>query len=232
MDFAFDPKTQRFRYTSGIFAGKFVSRADVQEIIENGIKRLKTDIKTVTELLLNNKISVSTWESTMAEIIKKGDTQSYLAGKGGKYIFKSRDKGIVGKALAEEYAYLRRFSQEIKNGNLSSSQIKDRANKYGDSFYKFYERGRAESHKEAGFRWEKWIIGAYNNVCPDCIAYSLSGWQLIGHFPSIGVATACKMRCRCHKDYSSNVSKPDLNLLNSRQGWINHAANYGTYKVR
>lgn len=227
-DFSFDTKTQRFRYTSGIFAGRFVSRADVQKVIENNINRLKGDIKTTTQLLLDKKITVATWEQTMREIIKKGNTQSYLAGKGGNYQFKARDKGVVGNSLVDEYAYLRRFSQEINSGNLSPAQILDRSSKYGDSFYKFYERGRSEAHKEAGFKWEKWVIGAYNNVCPDCISYSMNGWQIIGYFPPIAVATACKMRCRCHKDYSNSVIKPTVDLLNSKQGWIN----YGSYATK
>lgn len=224
-DFAFDTKSQRFRYTSGIFAGRFVSRADVQEVIENNITRLKGDIKTTTQLLLDKKITVATWEQTMAEIIKKGNTQSYLAGKGGKFQFKPRDKGIVGNSLVDEYAYLRRFSQEINNGNLSPAQILDRANKYGDSFYKTYEKGRLESHKQAGYKWEKWTVGAYNNICPDCVNYSLSGWQIIGYFPPIGVATACKMRCRCHKDFANTLAKPTIDLFNQKNGWIN----YGSY---
>jgi hypothetical protein len=56
----------------------------------------------------------------------------------------------------------------------------------------------------------------------------MNGWQIIGYFPPIAVATACKMRCRCHKDYSNSVTKPIVDLLNSKQGWIN----YGSYATK
>ena len=220
--FAFDPRTQRFRYTSGSLAGRFVSRADVQNLVEQKIKNTKQDIATITDLLLQNKITTATWYEAMAEAVKKGQTQAYLAGKGGTYQFKSRDKGIVGKILVDEYIYLRRFAQEIEDGKLSPRQIRDRAFKYGDSFHKIYERGRAEAYRENGYYWERWVTAKDEKTCPDCVGYGSLSWQRIGSLPGIGTATACKMRCRCFKQYSNELNKPNLNnfLLTTKMGWL------------
>ena len=220
--FAFDPRTQRFRYTSGSFTGRFVSRADVQNLVEQKIKNTKQDIATITDLLLQNKITTATWYEAMAEAVKKGQTQAYLAGKGGTYQFKSRDKGIVGKILVDEYIYLRRFAQEIEDGKLSPRQIRDRASKYGDSFHKIYERGRAEAYRENGYYWERWVTAKDEKTCPDCVGYGSLSWQRIGSLPGIGTATACKMRCRCFKEYSNELNKPNLNnfLLTTKMGWL------------
>lgn len=220
--FAFDPRTQRFRYTSGSFTGRFVSRADVQNLVEQKIKNTKQDIATITDLLLQNKITTATWYEAMAEAVKKGQTQAYLAGKGGTYQFKSRDKGIVGKILVDEYIYLRRFAQEIEDGKLSPRQIRDRASKYGDSFHKIYERGRAEAYRENGYYWERWVTAKDEKTCPDCVGYGSLSWQRIGSLPGIGTATACKMRCRCFKQYSNELNKPNLNnfLLTTKMGWL------------
>ena len=220
--FAFDPRTQRFRYTSGSLAGRFVSRADVQNLVEQKIKNTKQDIATITDLLLQNKITTATWYEAMAEAVKKGQTQAYLAGKGGTYQFKSRDKGIVGKILVDEYIYLRRFAQEIEDGKLSPRQIRDRASKYGDSFHKIYERGRAEAYRENGYYWERWVTAKDEKTCPDCVGYGSLSWQRIGSLPGIGTATACKMRCRCFKQYSNELNKPNLNnfLLTTKMGWL------------
>ena len=220
--FAFDPKTQRFRYTSGSRTGRFVSRADVQNLVEQKIKDTKQDIATITNLLLQNKITTATWYDTMTEAIKKGQTQACLAGKGGTYQFKARDKGIVGKALVDEYMYLRRFAQDIEDGKLSPNQIRDRASKYGDSFHKTYERGRAEAYKENGYNWERWVTSQDEKTCPDCVGYGILSWQRIGSLPGIGTATACKMRCRCFKEYSNELNKPNLNnfLLTTKMGWL------------
>ena len=220
--FAFDPRTQRFRYTSSSLAGRFVSRADVQNLVEQKIKNTKQDIATITDLLLQNKITTATWYEAMAEAVKKGQTQAYLAGKGGTYQFKSRDKGIVGKILVDEYIYLRRFAQEIEDGKLSPRQIRDRASKYGDSFHKIYERGRAEAYRENGYYWERWVTAKDEKTCPDCVGYGSLSWQRIGSLPGIGTATACKMRCRCFKEYSNELNKPNLNnfLLTTKMGWL------------
>jgi len=222
--FTFDAKTQRFRYATGSFAGRFVSRADVQDLIEQKIKDTKKDIGTITDLLLQNKITTATWYDAMAEAVKKGQTQAYLAGKGGTYQFKSRDKGIIGKTLVDEYIYLRRFAQEIEDGKLSVKQIRDRASKYGDSFHKTYERGRAEAHRENGHYWERWVTAQDEKTCPDCVGYGLLSWQRIGSLPGIGTATACKMRCRCYKEYSNEFNKPNRSnfdsLLVTKNGWL------------
>ena len=220
MDFSFDPRTQRFRYKSGIFAGRFVSRKDVAEVVENNLTRIKGDMGAITNLLLENKITVTTWEGGIASAIKKGVVQSYLAGKGGTFQFKPKDKGVVGRAIGGEYGYLRRFSQDILDGNLSPAQIRDRTTKYGDSFHKYYEKGRNEGHKENGFKWEQWITSSTSRTCPDCIGYRMRRWQRIGTFPGIGTATSCRMKCRCHKDYSNDLNEPKDSILNSKYGWI------------
>lgn len=225
MDFTFDPRTQRFRYTSGVLAGQFVSRKDVQEIVENNITRIKGDLKTITNLLLENKISVATWEETTALTIRKGTVQSYLAGKGGTYQIKPKDKGILGQAIGNEYIYLRRFSEDILAGKLSPAQIQDRVTKYADSFHKHYERGRNEAHKENGYNWEKWVTSGAGMICPDCIGYAMRNWQRIGSLPAIGTASSCRMRCRCHKEYSAELNSPTNSLLNQKHGWLN----YGSY---
>lgn len=221
MDFTFDPRSQRFRYTSGIYAGQFVSRKDVAEVIENNITRIKGDLGTITNLLLENKITVATWEDTVSSTIKKGVVQSYLAGKGGTYQLKPQDKGILGQALGNEYGYLRQFSQAILDGELSAAQIADRANKYADSFHKYYERGRSEGHKNNGYKWELWVTSGSGMVCPDCVGYAMQRWQRIGSLPGIGTASSCRMRCRCHKEYSTELNQPQDSLLLNKYGWLN-----------
>lgn len=221
MTFTFDPRSQRFRYTSGIYAGQFVSRKDVAEVIENNITRIKGDLATITNLLLENKITVATWEDAVSTTIKKGVVQSYLAGKGGTYQLKPKDKGILGQALGNEYGYLRQFSQAILDGELSAAQIADRANKYADSFHKYYERGRSEGHKNNGYRWELWVTSGSGMVCPDCMGYAMQRWQRIGSLPGIGTASSCRMRCRCHKEYSTELNQPQDSLLLNKHGWLN-----------
>lgn len=227
MVFSFDTKSQRFRYKTGIYAGRFVSRKDVQQIIETNIKLIANDISVITNLLLENKISVSTWESAMAAAIKKGHTQSYLLGKGGTFQFNPRDKGILGNVLSMEYMYLRRFAESINKGELTKAQIKNRAKLYANSFHKLYERGVFESHKQNGYFWEKWVTSVDGEICNDCIAFSQLSWQRIGFFPHIGVATECKTNCRCSKIYSNSAIIPETNILSTKNGWL-----YGTFNKR
>jgi hypothetical protein len=218
MSFTFDPKSQRYRWASGIFAGRYMSRKDVEEVIEANITRIKGDIATITNLLVGNKITVPTWEEEIALAIKKGVIQSYIGGKGGTFQISQRDKRIVGNAIAIEYQYLRQFSKSILAGNLTPAQIRDRSSKYADSFHKYYALGYAEGHRLAKFLWERRITTP-GDICADCQGYAAMGWQVIGSLPKIGTASQCRMRCRCYFEYSKSIGKPELSMFR-RFGWV------------
>lgn len=199
----------------------------MQQIIETNIKLIANDINTITNLLLDDKISVSTWENAMAAAIKKGHTQSYLLGKGGIYQFNPKDKGILGNVLSIEYMYLRRFAESINKGELTKAQIKNRAKLYANSFHKLYERGVFEAHKQNGYFWERWMTSIGGEICNDCIAFSQLSWQTIGFFPHIGIATECKTNCRCTKIYSKAPTIPQTDILSTKNGWL-----YGSFNKR
>jgi hypothetical protein len=220
MTFAFDPKSQRFRWTSGIFAGRFMSRQDVEEVVEANINRIKGDLSTITNLLLQHKISVATWEDEVFGAFKKGAIQSYLLGKGGRYQLTARDKNNLTLLIGSESQYLRRFAQDVLDGKLSEKQIQDRTSKYGDSFHRYYSTGRAEGHRLNGFRWEARRTTP-GEICSSCQYYASVGWQLIGTLPAIGTGSECRMRCRCYFEYSKSNTKPmQQSLLHRRFGWV------------
>lgn len=214
--FTFDPKSQRYRYKD---SGKFVSAEAVRNLSEKYIDHLKTDIGTIVDKLVEGKINVATWEETTARALKDLHIGLYTLGRGGLKQVSARDYGIIGSELKKEYQYLRGFSQDILAGKMSEAQLRDRVSKYVDSSYSTYELGSCESHRSAGYNWERRIRNAAVS-CDSCVVYSSRGWQPLGTLPNIGSECECKSRCRCHKEYSALHRRPTDSILSSRFGWV------------
>lgn len=214
--FTFDRKSQRYRYKD---SGKFVSSEAVRNLTEKHIDQLKTDINTIADKLVEGKINVATWEETTARALKDLHIENFTLGRGGLRQVSARDYGIIGSELKKEYQYLRGFSQDILAGKLSEAQLRDRVSKYVDSAYGTYELGRAESHRDAGYNWERRIRNAAIS-CDSCVTYAARGWVMIGGTPAIGSDCECRSRCRCHKEYSDNHKRPTDSLLTARWGFI------------
>lgn len=216
--FVFDPRSQKYRNLEN---GQYVAQSVVNPyLLEGYIEKRQDDFQKVTQALLDGSISVSSWESAVANELKSSHIVSYSLGRGGTKRLSSRDYGIIGARLRGEYSYLRGFSEDILAGKLSENQIRYRMSLYLEGLHTTYELARLESHRASGFRWEKWNRSAKES-CDDCIEESNKGWIPIGgrtRRPGIGVA--CKSNCRCSVDYSAEITKPTERLLASRFGWI------------
>ena len=203
-NFEFDDKSQRFRDKT---TGKFLSRTKVVDLLNNQIALIQDDLQTVTGLLLQNKISVATWESEASLAIKKGNILAYLLGKGGKYQLVDSDKKRIEQKLRFEFGHLRKFASDILDGKLSANQIKDRISKYGDNFYSLYEQARRDGHYQNSYLWERRITSP-GEICVDCQSIADRGWQRIYSLPAIGQSSRCMSRCRCEFIFSSEIERP------------------------
>lgn len=214
--FSWDSKTQQYRYTSGDKNGQFVAQSVVSPyLLEKYIDARKESLVRVTKTLLKKDIGVGTWESAIAKELKEAHLVSYSLGKGGYKKLSSRDYGLIGSKLKGEYQYLRGFSEDILAGNLSEAQILNRLQMYVDSLHATYEKSRAESHRVAGFTWERWnrIPG---DSCDGCITQGSRGWVPLGTLPEIS-SQECRIRCRCFKSWMKGSTRPQDRLTRSFQ---------------
>lgn len=216
IDFTWDNKSQRYRYKD---SGKFVSAEAVRNLSEKYIDQLKTDIGTIADKLALGKINVATWEETTARALKELHINQYLLGRGGLKQVSQRDLCLIGAELKKEYQYLRGFSQDILAGTMTKEQFKARVELYVDSAYGTYELGRAESHREAGYNWERRIPNAAVS-CDSCVVYAARGWEPLGTLPNVGDECECRSNCRCYKEYSNDHKRPTDSIISSQWGWV------------
>jgi hypothetical protein len=163
----------------------------------------------VTSQLLNFNMLVGDWESEMIASIREISIIQYAIGKGGVGRLTQRDYGIIGREMRFQIEKLRAFSGEILSGDLTEAQIRDRARKYFKRTRAMFERGRLEGHRNNGFLWERRRKPAKES-CAECVSYFDMGWQMIGTLPGAGEACTCQSNCRCYKEFSSAIVRPNF----------------------
>jgi hypothetical protein len=218
-DFKFNPKTQRYQYTSGPSKGKFVSNDTLRGLTSDYIAQQSETLQAITQKMLNKKMGVNRWMEEVAGVLKTSHINGYTIGVGGKAQLDSSHYGSIGAILKEEYKYLHQFARDILDKKLSKAQIKARMDLYAGSIRRSFEKGREKSHDNNGYKWERRDRHATDS-CADCIGYSSQGWVAIGSLPPPGERCQCQRNCKCSKSYSNSADKPVNNILDSSFGWI------------
>lgn len=209
LDFSWDKKAQRYRYASGAGKGQFVGAEAVKSLVGEAISKTQGNAQSVTEKLLNGKLTVGGWESEIAAQIKQVSIWQTMIGKGGQKQLDSRDYGRVGAEMRLQLSYLRKFSQEVLEGRLTANQIKARVNLYFERTTGLYEEARRSGHKENGYLWERRQLNSGGNECADCFSYAAMGWQAIGILPRPGNSCECRANCLCSFKFSDELPKPN-----------------------
>lgn len=207
--FYWNANSQRYHYANGNKKGQFVREKDVARITEKAIEYELQVGNKITKDLLSGKINVSTWEQQTAQSIRNLAIYQYSLGIGGIKQMDWRDHAEISGKVNLQYQYLRGFSRDIIQGNLSEAQILARVQMYYNKTRHFYEDGKLEGHTRNGFLWERRVLAAFHS-CDDCVRYSGVGWVKIGTLPNPGESCQCRANCKCVKYYSKSPILPSL----------------------
>lgn len=216
IEFTFDPKTQRYRYTKGVGRGRFAPAEAIKSLTAKNINESKKDISQIAQLLVEQKISVATWEEETARALRYLHLSNYMLGVGGLKNMSQLDKDILTRRLNFQFQYLRGFSLDLIQSGMSESMFLARLNQYINAGRGSFEKGRETSHYKAGFRWEK-RIRTKTESCLPCLNFASLGWQPIGTLPCPSELCDCGSQCGCTKSFSKDTLIPE----DSNFGWLN-----------
>lgn len=211
-EFEFDPRSQRYRYTSSPGKGQFVSNEAVTNLVNKAIAQDRTEIRQLCQDYSDGKITYQEWKMGLATKTKQSTIQLYVLGKGGKEQLTPKDKGKMGGMLNYQMSKLDNFAYQVKRGEVSPAQLAARSELYIQKSREAFEEGKRESHKSNGYNWEKRIINS-KEQCSDCIEYAARGWQPIGTLPRPCSQCQCKANCRCSLKYKKGDEKPTVDWL-------------------
>lgn len=198
MSFIFETSTGRYRNTT---TGKFTSRETLLRIVDNEVMRLETRLKGHARLLIANKITPEEWEERMRYDMKLSGICTGLLTNGGKERATPQILGGIGNELRNQYKYLSKFKQQIKNGELTSETILRRAGNYSGSSRMIYHQNDKRAKQTLGFTLARRILDAGANHCNSCIQYQRLAYVPISEIVPVATNCECKWRCRCRIIY-------------------------------
>lgn len=220
-DFTFDSQSRRYRYASGKRTGQLVGEKAMAKLLEKYMVQQRSDVATATDDVINSRISVKDWQSSLASNLKSMHVNSYSLGRGGVKQIDPDDMETIEDRLKSEFSYLEKFAREIEGGSLSEAQIRNRVTLYVDAIHSQWQLGREVAAINSGENFEIWDSAVDSESCADCNGKSQLGWQPIGALGTPGVGVRCLSQCRCNKRFGSDRNGGEIGIeVGQRDGWI------------
>lgn len=189
-------------------SGKFVSRVEVQAVIDQTIRRETRNARDLARGLRNGDISLTAWRASMREVISNVHLYNAAAAKGGWAALTQSDYGLLGNIIKKEYTYLERFARRIASGAVPlDGRVTQRAMMYAEAGRTTYYQFERETVRRAGFRFEENVLSGTEH-CAGCLTETARGRVLLGLLAPIGTRD-CLRHCRCRLRYFRSANGRD-----------------------
>jgi hypothetical protein len=146
-----DSNSKRYRVTvEGAEAlnqrvGTYVSNARMLELRESVITSAKNRVNELASSLASGDININQWTLAMRQEVKDSFIHQYMLGHGGRNTMTQSDWGKLGHDIRDQYQYLNRFSDEIRAGRYTESQIAARSRMYMEASSQSFEKAKVAS---------------------------------------------------------------------------------------
>lgn len=151
--------------------------------------------------LLNNKITLKTWQKQTAQLLKILHTQQYLLGVGGEAQIRQGDYEAIASELLAQYQYLQNFALNLTQGKVSPPQFKVRLGMYASATKVSFYRGEKEAARRSGLDGARRILGATDHHCAQCLEYAARGVVPIDELVFPTQECQCRTNCLCSLVY-------------------------------
>lgn len=193
--YTFDPGSGRYRDTRG----RYVSRLQVRQALDSALDNAGKRTATIADAYRTGQIGVRDFEARMRAVIKETQLYSAAAAKGGWERMTQRDYGAVGYRVSEQYAYLRRFTADLRAGLPLDGRFLLRVKRYAQAARPTYHAIERRVADEGGNDEERSTTHPADH-CGECPAVEARGWQPIGTLPLPG-ERECGSGCKCTMSY-------------------------------
>ena len=192
--------------------GRFVPAATVRRELDVYIDASDDAARALTKALRNRELSLADWELAMRREIKRTHLNAIALERGGWSNLRPADFGRVGQIIREQYAYLRRFAQQIADGTQKlDGRAEVRAQLYTSagrsSWYASHDANMSATVTHHG------SIRTKRDSCWQCI-------DLDGRVFKIGDPAfvepgrrICNHRCGCYKRYYRETTGGEYETL-------------------
>lgn len=161
-----------------------------------------------TDDLINGRISLTEWQRRVSDRVIRDHINMVQLGAGGRRNISARHLQNLNNRLRRgmgrgglgtpELEALERFARQIKNGELSEAQIRNRARRYARNTRASYEESRHTSLTQQGGWLAMRQLDPAAQHCRECPDYETRGQFLpASEVVPVGVACSCRANCRC-----------------------------------
>lgn len=186
-----------------IESGEMVKREKVTNSLEELMDASAVNMNALTQQLIDNDITLASWQTSMMREIKITHTASAALSQGGWAQMTPSDWGATGQLIREQYDFLRNFAAEIINGDQQlDGRALVRSDLYADASNGTFWEMDKRSMIADGYDMAKRVLEVKDDGnCDGCIEAAAEGWLPIDEVLPIGDAE-CQVRCRCSIEYS------------------------------
>lgn len=199
---------QRYR---SVATGRLLGKLDVRLEIDREIDASERRLQAVGRRFLGREIDVNDWRALSADEIKLNFLANYAAAKGGYGRLTDQDYRQVENMVRRQFRYLERFARQVDANpeRFTTKGFLNRIGMYAQAGREAYEGARRDSHKAAGFLYERNITHSSESCSahkgkPGCTELTKLRWVAIGSLPLPG-RRACYTRCKCTFDFAKTL---------------------------
>ena len=167
MSWRWDAKTRRYRAGTG----RFLSEKQVRTLRDRFVAAQAAEATALAGKLAAGDLTVKAWETAMRALIRSTYLAEYALGRGGANAMTDADYRLLGKALRQQYGYLRGFARDVAAGNHTEAGIANRAGLYVQASRQAHERGKAAA-------WGVDLPAYPGDGSTSCKANCSCGWRL------------------------------------------------------
>ncbi len=213
--FIFEPGFPRGRYVDAV-TGAAVPWSTIRNVLDETLVSAGVTVRSLSQRLQAGQINLATWQREMEREIKSIHLASTALQRGGFQNMSQSNFGFVGNLLfnpngsleagtAGQYAFLRRFAEEIASGLPLDGNFIRRSDQYVKAGRQTYHIVETREMQAVGFTEERFILAPVDSCRTSpkrlgCIERADAEWEVIGKLPNIGGCT-CHQNCQCGKEY-------------------------------
>lgn len=123
-------------------SGRFASEGTITGWRNTFRRALENEATSLTDRLARGEIDVRFWEKGMQKITRDAHQAEFMLSKGGRNNLTAADRKVIGKALDEQFDYLRGLTRQVGAGELTERAAAARARMYARSGTSSYARGQ------------------------------------------------------------------------------------------
>ena len=164
----------------------------------------KTKLNQNLNKLINKKLSKDEYLKIQKENIKEAFSNAYLNGKqmvfGKTAALDESERRFIGKAVSDEFVYMKNFADDVINQRGKMSYIK-RMEMYSNSLSAMFVFGRLLYMPE-NVRII-WKLGVTDKHCIDCLSFAANNPYSKRTLPTVPKAgkSRCLANCKCSIEY-------------------------------